>query len=126
MIRLETVTIKSTDAPATARFWRDLLDYQVGPNHSQSVLLVGDGPTLLIQPATEAPTGDRIHFDLRTDDPAQAIAKALSLGARHADIGQLGNEGWTVMADPTGNLFCILHLSPEEAEANAGSPTAID
>ena len=107
MIRVETITIKSTDAPNTARFWRDLLDYRVGPNHSHSVLLVADGPTLLIQAATEPPTGDTIHLDLRTDDPTQAVTKALALGARHADIGQRGDEGWTVLSDPTGNLFCI-------------------
>lgn len=123
MIRVGTITMKSTDAPATARFWRDLLGYSVGPNHSDSVLLIGDGPDLLIQPADEAQTGTMIHLDLRTDDHDEAVARALALGGARADIGQRGTEGWTVLRDPAGNLFCILKPSTESAP---GMPTVID
>ena len=42
------------------------------------------------------------------DDREAEIRRILSLGARHADIGQTGDESWTVLADPEGNEFCIL------------------
>jgi len=37
------------------------------------------------------------------------VARLLSLGARRADVGQTGDEGFTVLADPEGNEFCLLH-----------------
>ncbi|HEV7188565.1 MAG TPA: VOC family protein [Blastococcus sp.] len=32
----------------------------------------------------------------------------LALGAVPADVGQSGDEGWHVLADPEGNEFCLL------------------
>ena len=124
MIRIETITIKALDVRTVARFWRDFLGYRVAPNHSDSVLLVGSGPTLLIQPSQAQPMDAAIHLDLRPEDPAVEIRRALDLGASLADIGQSGAEGWTVLRDPGGNLFCILegiqafeaHLAAESGE----------
>jgi hypothetical protein len=31
------------------------------------------------------------------------------MGARRVDVGQTGNEGFEVLADPEGNEFCVLH-----------------
>jgi hypothetical protein len=30
-------------------------------------------------------------------------------GATRADVGRTGDEGFTVLADPEGNEFCLLH-----------------
>jgi hypothetical protein len=113
-----------------ARFWRELLDYRVAPNHSNSVKLIGDdGPTLLIQPA-DGPMGQgAIHLDLRPEDQSACIERALMLGAMPADIGQTGDEGWVVMADPGGNLFCILQSEADYQASLAydpGTRTRID
>jgi Glyoxalase-like domain len=32
----------------------------------------------------------------------------LAAGRRPADVGQRGDEGWHVLADPEGNEFCLL------------------
>ncbi|HMT31089.1 MAG TPA: VOC family protein [Dermatophilaceae bacterium] len=137
-VAVATITIKAHDAPRLARFWRDLLGYVVAPNHSDSARLedpVGSGPTILIQPTRQrANTGDpdpveRIHLDLRPDDQHRAVARAIELGARPADIGQAGDEGWVVLADPEGNLFCILQSASDHADLLArdpGTPTPID
>lgn len=108
MISVATITIKATDPRAVARFWRDLLSYAVAPNHTDSMLLRGDGPDLLIQPAAEQPGDGAIHLDLRPKDADAAVSRALVLGATLADVGQTGAEGWTVLRDPGGTLFCIL------------------
>ena len=57
---------------------------------------------------------NRVHPDLIPDgepgDEAtreREIQRVLDLGGWHADIGQ-GDVGWSVMADPDGNEFCIL------------------
>ena len=53
----------------------------------------------------------RCHIDLRTSDPVAEIERLLRLGARRADVGQRGDEGFDVLADPEGNEFCLLHRS---------------
>lgn len=122
MIRLHTITIQARDAAVVGRFWRDFLGYEVAPNHSDSVLLSGDGPSLLIQPAAEPSAPGRIHVDLRPDDAAAEVERALTLGARLADVGQTGREGWTVLSDPEGNLFCVLQSRGEFEAALAVDP----
>jgi hypothetical protein len=43
------------------------------------------------------------------------VARLIALGARHADVGQTGDEQFTVLADPEGNEFCVLDRAPREA-----------
>ena len=56
----------------------------------------------------------RAHLDLATTSEAhqaELVARLQELGATPADIGQ-GDVPWTVMADPEGNLFCVLEPRP--------------
>ena len=41
-------------------------------------------------------------------DRDREIERLLALGARRVDIGQTGEESWTVLADPEGNEFCVI------------------
>ncbi|MFZ2176652.1 MAG: VOC family protein, partial [Rhodococcus sp. (in: high G+C Gram-positive bacteria)] len=43
----------------------------------------------------------------RPEDQQAEVKRLLSLGARHADVGQ-GEQSWVVLADPEGNEFCVL------------------
>ena len=52
-----------------------------------------------------------MHFDLTStslEDQQQTVARALELGARHIDVGQLPEEAHVVLADPEGNEFCVI------------------
>ncbi len=51
---------------------------------------------------------NRTHLDLRTTDVDAEVERVLALGATRADVGQTGDEGFVVLADPEGNEFCIL------------------
>jgi Glyoxalase-like domain len=57
---------------------------------------------------------NRVHLDLNPGadaspaDRKAEIERIVALGARRVDIGQTGDESWTVLADPEGNEFCIL------------------
>jgi hypothetical protein len=53
---------------------------------------------------------NRLHLDLTTtpDDREAEIERLIALGARRANIGQTGEESWTVLADPEGNEFCVV------------------
>jgi len=53
---------------------------------------------------------NRVHLDVSPTDREQAeeVRRLLGLGARHADVGQTGEEPWVTLADPEGNEFCVL------------------
>ncbi|MEV7554415.1 VOC family protein [Amycolatopsis sp. NPDC089917] len=54
---------------------------------------------------------NQMHFDLTSEsleDQRRTVAKALELGGRHIDIGQLPEERHVVLADPEGNEFCVI------------------
>jgi hypothetical protein len=56
----------------------------------------------------------RAHLDLATSSAAhevELIAHLLELGATPADVGQ-GDVPWTVLAEPEGNVFCVLEPRP--------------
>jgi hypothetical protein len=66
---------------------------------------------LLLIPVTGAKTiKNRTHLDLTTEakDRDAEISRLLALGASRVDIGQTGNESWTVLADPQGDEFCVV------------------
>ena len=68
----------------------------------------------LMPAGAEKAVKNRVHLDLNPggdagpDDREAEIGRILALGARRVDIGQTGEESWTVLADPEGNEFCIL------------------
>lgn len=42
------------------------------------------------------------------EDRLAEIDRILDLGTQRIDIGQTGDESWTVLADPEGNEFCVV------------------
>ena len=106
-----------------ARFWCAVLDYEV-QNDEDGVITIGSPlvpegkkrsgpvpPTLTFARAPEGKTiKNRLHLDLNATDREQdeEVRRVLDLGARHADVGQTGEESWVTLADPEGNEFCIL------------------
>jgi hypothetical protein len=71
----------------------------------------GAAPTLVFTPVPDPTPGKvRLHIDLSPTDRDQDEEpdRLLGLGATRADVGQRGDEGWHVLADPEGNQFCLL------------------
>ena len=118
-LTFETITVSCTDPARVSEFWLALLGYQVAPNYTDSIQTVdphGRGPNILFARSVDAKVGkNRLHVDLRPDDHAAQVERALGLGARRVDIGQSGTESWTVLADPEGNEFCILQSRSDYA-----------
>jgi hypothetical protein len=93
----------------------------VQTDHDGSCLLLPEGgsapeaQTIWMQPVTDDRREKlRLHLDLRpgNGDVESEIDRLVSLGATRADVGQTGEEGFTVLADPEGNEFCVLHGDP--------------
>jgi hypothetical protein len=49
-----------------------------------------------------------LHLDLNPEDQSAAVERLLALGARRVDVGQGADADWVVLADPEGNVFCVL------------------
>jgi len=111
--RISQITLDVEDVGRMASFWAAALGYVAERGDDGNTLLfpaAGGEPTMWLQAG--APAKDRklrCHLDLRTTDVSSEVARLLALGARRADVGQRGDEGFEVLADPEGNEFCILH-----------------
>ena len=115
---LENLVIDAVDPPGLGRFYEQLLDttnLTDSPENFETRLGVTGGPELdLCFERVDSPPGPgpRLHLDLAGGDRREeVVARALSLGARHLDIGQRGVP-WVVLADPEGNPFCVMESRP--------------
>jgi predicted enzyme related to lactoylglutathione lyase len=113
-LTLHHVVVDARDLPGLARFWAQALRWEVLSEREREVVIGPDvnAPVgMCFMPVTEPKTvKNRIHLDITTsaDDRDAEIARLLALGARRVDIGQTGQESWTVLADPEGNEFCVI------------------
>ncbi|HKR72189.1 MAG TPA: VOC family protein [Streptosporangiaceae bacterium] len=117
------LAIDCADPGGLARFWCSALAYEVQGEDEGTVTIgspmVPEGrnhlgpvpPTLTFARVPEGKTiKNRVHLDVNPTDREQdeEVSRLLGLGARHADVGQTGDESWIVLADPEGNEFCVL------------------
>ena len=116
--RFSELVVDCRDPEALATFWAAVLDYQVLSRDEDGAVEIGPeagfgghAPTLVFGPVPDPTPGKRrLHIDLNATDREQdaELERLLGLGATRADVGQTGEEGWHVLADPEGNQFCLL------------------
>ena len=121
--RIAQLTLDAHDPARQAVFWLRALGLTVAAGDDGAGMLyltpgsAPGAPTFWLQPTT-APKREklRLHLDLRPAagvTVAAEVQRLIGLGARRADVGQTGSEGLTVLSDPEGNEFCVLHRDPE-------------
>ncbi len=115
MLTIQCVTIDCHNPALLAEFWCEMLDWQIGGREEDAVWIEPRVKELVVSPdilfyknPDEKLVKNRLHFDLRPDNQAVEVERALALGACKMQIGQTGAESWVVLADPEGNEFCIL------------------
>jgi len=98
-----------------ARFWVSVLGWEMANNVQDGIALLPTDDTgflLRFQPTDEPKAApNEMHFHLTStslDDQQQTVARLLSLGARHIDVGQGPEDGHIVLADPDDNEFCVI------------------
>ncbi|MFG2099205.1 VOC family protein [Micromonospora echinaurantiaca] len=119
MARVAQYTLDVTDVDRMATFWSAALGYRVEQGGDGSAKLypppdaIG-APTVWLQGSgTPKRDKNRLHLDLVADgEPADEVDRLVKLGARPADVGQTGEEGFVVLADPEDNEFCVLDGPP--------------
>lgn len=113
-IRVGSIVFNCDDFEKMKAFWEQGLGYRTrdgadpGPKpHRFSVLCdpAGKGPNVSMDEGE--PERGRLHLDLYSLDPEADVARLLNLGATLYRKRAEG-EDFTVLADPEGNLFCIV------------------
>jgi hypothetical protein len=115
--RFSELVVDCRQPEALAAFWASVLDYRVLSREEGDVEIGpeagfgGAAPTLVFARVAEPTPGKvRLHIDVNSTDRDQEaeLQRLLGLGATPADVGQTGEESWHVLADPEGNVFCLL------------------
>ncbi len=114
---LHALTWDANDPLGLARFWSGVLGREMTDDPDPDVvaaLLPSDDTEFRIEfvSTQEQKSGpNQIHLHLTStslDDQQSTVARALGLGGRHIDVGQLPEEDHVVLADPEGNEFCVI------------------
>lgn len=113
---LASIVFDANDPEAMAAFWTAATGWSVGNRGDRFVSLhrPGDRPPDLDFVRVPEPKSvkGRLHLDVETaPDSTQAaeVTRLRALGAVPADVGQAPDAGWTVLADPEGNEFCVVN-----------------
>ena len=122
-LRKAAIVIDSLDTHRLAAWWSLVLERPLAADDGDEIALPpegGVGPEILFVPVTESKTvKNRLHLDLRPQngsDQATELQRLLDLGARRVDVGQGKDVPWVVLADPEGNEFCLLRLTPAQLD----------
>ena len=113
-----SATVLGTPDPAgLARFWADLLGWETTWSAPEWVMIKppGGGTGLSFQletghvpPVWPAGDGDQqmqLHLDVRVDDLAAGVDRAVALGGRLAE--HQPHDDVRVLLDPAGHPFCL-------------------
>jgi catechol 2,3-dioxygenase-like lactoylglutathione lyase family enzyme len=106
MLRLGAVVMKVSDVDRAAAFWSAALGYEQQPGNP-AFLVPGEAPGTRLHLDDE----DRTHLDLWADDEADQqvqVERLISLGAERVDWEYPDGADFIVLADPDGNLFCVI------------------
>lgn len=122
-LRLVQVNFKARDDSTLGQFWAEALGWGVssegpGVTNVEPLGFTWPAPSAVCVDVVTVPDPEtvkyRAHLDLATTSAAhhkELVARLKELGATPADVGQ-GDVPWTVLADPEGNLFCVLEPRP--------------
>jgi hypothetical protein len=133
-LRLVQVNFKARDDLTLGRFWAAALGWGVssegpGVTNVEPMGFAWPDPAAVCVDVVTVPDPEtvkyRVHLDLATTSAvhqAELVARLKDLGATPADVGQR-DVPWTVLADPEGNVFCV--LEPRDIYRDTGPIAAV-
>jgi catechol 2,3-dioxygenase-like lactoylglutathione lyase family enzyme len=126
VLTVGVVALGVVDVERAARFWAEALSYRVrrdGFGGWATVVVPHQGrpgtPIAMQRSETPPPDRPRLHLDLHVADAAEQAAEVdrlVALGAQRVDWDSYPEDpDFVVLADPEGNLFCVVDLSHDSA-----------
>lgn len=110
-LEIGSVTIDCADPERLSAFWSEALGTSVQGSFGDFVVLKRPpqgGPFVMLQRVPETGIAkNRMHVDLTGEPRTEAVARLTALGANLIAEHSQPGSGWTVMADPEGNQFCV-------------------
>ena len=110
MVRIGNLVINTANVLPAAEFWAEALGYvpREGMDEGWAMLVPKDG----IGPNLVFDRSDRTHLDLyaaNAEEQRAEIERLIGLGAtRVEDWPYPDGADFVVLADPVGNLFCVV------------------
>ncbi|MGD9704703.1 MAG: VOC family protein [Acidimicrobiia bacterium] len=118
-LTIGAVTFDAHDAAAQAAFWAEALGWNVGPDSTAELAVVGgpnrppNAPNLLFLQVPERKIAkNRNHLDLHTEHLEAEVARLVTLGAGVVHEKHQWGTRWFTLADPEGNEFCVVEDRP--------------
>ena len=109
--QVDSVVINVLDMALQKEFWGAVLGAEVATEVASFLFFKPQRPggvSVALQAVDSATDGTRrVHIDLGVRDREAARTRVLELGGSHVADHQIGDFGWSIMADPEGNEFCI-------------------
>lgn len=112
-MKVGSVVIDCNDFDAMFAFWREALRYRPRDEPEEDWVVLSDpegrGVNVSLQVVPEPRVGkNRLHLDLYADDQEGEVERLLGLGASIHPRTPEPDEDFIVLADPEGNLFCVI------------------
>jgi glyoxalase superfamily protein len=124
-MKIGSIVVDCVDFERMMAFWQEALHYvpRRPPTEDWVILHDPEGMNVNLslqkQPANRMGKGrsrigkNRLHLDLYTPDQEREVERLIGLGAtRHPRVPRPG-EDYVILADPEGNLFCVVDTSHE-------------
>jgi predicted enzyme related to lactoylglutathione lyase len=124
-VLITNICIDAVAVEPVAEFWKAVLGWEVVDRDASGISLGAPGGGMPMLDVLKVPDNksvkNRVHLDLRANGTTteQELERLEGLGAVRVDIGQGPDVTWTVLADPEGNEFCLLHRTVQEMNAVA-------
>jgi catechol 2,3-dioxygenase-like lactoylglutathione lyase family enzyme len=108
MVRIGAIVLNVADTGRAGDFWSEALGYRRGDNPDFLRPDGGGGPRLHLDET------DRTHLDLWAADATEQqseVERLVGLGAARVEWDYPEDADFVVLADPDGNLFCVIDTS---------------
>jgi len=107
MVRIGAIVLNVADTARAGAFWSQALGYHRGANPDFLLPAESAGVRLHLDET------DRTHLDLWADNEAEQLAEVerlQALGATRVEWDYPEDADFIVLADPDGNLFCVINM----------------
>ncbi|MFW0790826.1 VOC family protein [Gordonia sp. CPCC 205333] len=105
------ITVDTTDPLPLARWWAEQTGGTILAENDGwfvTVKVTDAGPLLAFQKTSDPTPGkNRIHLDFVAPNRTATIEQLIAAGATHIADHEMSGFGWTILADPDGNQFCV-------------------